>query len=352
MVKKFLTSQSASTGAGLDRDSRRAVPTGPRPAATLAALLLLLTTSAGRSDDRWQSPQGHGHPLAGRIWDVGAARFIDAPALVEQLSRARFILLGERHDNPDHHRLQTELLRALIARGLRPAVSFEMFTADDAPVIARQLADAPRDADALADAVDWKRSGWPAWPMYRPLVQVALDAGLPVVAGNVSRSVVRGVTDNGLDLNPATAAGLGLDVPWPLAFQADLTAELRRAHCGHGSDTMIERMALIQRARDARMARSLVEADRGDGAVLIAGAGHVRTDRGVPMQLRMLRPGHAAASVIFQEVADDSAEPRAYADASPGGRPPFDYVWFTARVDAVDPCERFKARGTPAREPH
>jgi heme-binding uptake protein ChaN (Tiki superfamily) len=113
---------------------------------------------------------------------------------------------------------------------------------------------------------------------------------------------------------------------------------------------MIERMALVQRARDARMARSLVEADRGDGAVLIAGAGHVRTDRGVPLQLRTLRPGLPVASVAFQEVADDSTEPGAYADTSARARLPFDYVWFTARVDAVDPCERFKNRPTPGRE--
>jgi len=311
---------------------------------------MLLAGNAGGSDDRWQSPQGHGHALAGRIWDVGAARFIDTPTLVEHLSRTRFILLGERHDNTDHHRLQAELLQALIARGRRPAVSFEMFTADDASIIARQLADAPRDADALADAVDWKRSGWPAWPMYRPLVQVALDAGLPVVAGNLSPSVVRGLSESGLDLKPPVTAGsLGLDGAWPPSFQADLTAELRRAHCGQGSDVMLERMALIQRARDARMARSLVEADRGDGAVLIAGAGHVRTDRGVPMQLRILRPDLPVASVAFQEVADDSTEPGAYADTS-GARPPFDYVWFTARVDAVDPCERFKNRAAPGRE--
>jgi uncharacterized iron-regulated protein len=325
-----------------------ATPTGRRSAAAFAALLLLLATNAGRSDDRWQSPQGHGHPLTGRIWDVGAARFIDAPTLVEQLSRARFILLGERHDNPDHHRLQAELLQALIARGLRPAVSFEMFTADESSIIARQLTDAPRDADALAAAVDWKRSGWPAWPMYRPLVQAALDAGLPVVAGNLSPSVVRGLSESGLDLKPpATAASLGLDAPWPPSLQADLTAELKRAHCGRGSDTMIERMALIQRARDARMARSLVEADRGDGAVLIAGAGHVRTDRGVPLQFRTLRPGLPVTSVAFQEVADDSTEPGAYADTSAGARLPFDYVWFTARVDAVDPCERFRNRAAP-----
>ncbi|MGZ9157183.1 MAG: ChaN family lipoprotein [Candidatus Binatia bacterium] len=34
-----------------------------------------------------------------------------------RLARAEFVLLGEKHDNPDHHWLQAEVLRGLIAAG-------------------------------------------------------------------------------------------------------------------------------------------------------------------------------------------------------------------------------------------
>jgi uncharacterized iron-regulated protein len=111
----------------------------------------------------WQALSGLAHPLAGKIWDVRAGRFVASDVVVARLAGARYVLLGERHDNPDHHRVQAALVRALLAAGRRPAVAFEMFTADDAPAIARQLAVAPRDAAGLARAVDWKRSGWPDW---------------------------------------------------------------------------------------------------------------------------------------------------------------------------------------------
>src|SRR5918994_3765260 len=67
----------------------------------------------------WKSPLGQNHPLTGRIWDVSSARFIDRETLVERLARADFVLLGERHDNPDHHMLQGELLQSLISVGRR-----------------------------------------------------------------------------------------------------------------------------------------------------------------------------------------------------------------------------------------
>lgn len=54
----------------------------------------------------WKSPLGRDHSLTGRIWDVSSARFIDRETLVERLAGADFVLLGERHDNPDHHMQQ------------------------------------------------------------------------------------------------------------------------------------------------------------------------------------------------------------------------------------------------------
>jgi hypothetical protein len=95
------------------------------------------------------------------------------------------------------------------------------------------------------------------------------------------------------------------------------------------------------------MAERLVAGQR-DGAVLIAGAGHVRVDRGVPRVLALLVPGARVVSVAFVEVADGWTRPADYAARfGSGTRLPFDYIWFTARVDNVDPCARLRRR-TPA----
>jgi uncharacterized iron-regulated protein len=91
------------------------------------------------------------------------------------------------------------------------------------------------------------------------------------------------------------------------------------------------------------MAERLVAGQR-DGAVLIAGAGHVRTDRGVPAYLATRVPDASVASVAFVEVASGAVAPADYAGRFGAARLPFDFVWFTARADDADPCARL--RGT------
>jgi uncharacterized iron-regulated protein len=278
----------------------------------------------------------------GQIWDVAAGEFIDGAMLVERLRRGRLILLGEKHDNPDHHRLQAWLLRALIAAGRSPAVGFEMFTVDQAPVIARQLADHPTDAAALAAAVDWQRSGWPAWEMYQPIVEAVLEAKLALVASNLAPATARALGQRGsAALAPDFVARHGLDQPLAPETQGGMLEEIRAAHCGYASEAHAKTMLLVQRARDAQMAASLAAAGQQDGAVLIAGAGHVRHDYGVPMYLAKTTPPGSVISVAFMEVSRDKLDPLAYAARFAQSTLPFDYVWFTPRVDDNDPCTAF-----------
>jgi len=63
----------------------------------------------------WVSPEGRRHPLAGRVYDVAAGTMTSTSAVVDAAAGADFVLLGEQHDNVDHHRLQNALLRELLA---------------------------------------------------------------------------------------------------------------------------------------------------------------------------------------------------------------------------------------------
>jgi uncharacterized iron-regulated protein len=314
-----------------------------RPVVALALLLVVAAGCARVTEIEWESPVSRAHPLVGRVWDVRAERFVEPRDLAARLVANRFVLLGERHDNPDHHALQAWLLRELIAAGRRPALGFEMFSTDDAAAIARYLARSPRDAAGLGDAVNWKRTGWPDWRFYQPIAQAALDAGAPIVATNLSRAAIDALRKNGFSgLGPAVVAQLKLDVPPTPATRAAMAQEIRESHCGQAPEAMLDRMVDMQWARDARIAEALARAGVRDGAVLIAGTGHVRRDRGVPAHLARHAPGTGVASVAFLEVEAGTTAPTAYAGRWDVGPLPFDYVWFTPRVDDVDPCEKFK----------
>jgi uncharacterized iron-regulated protein len=308
-----------------------------RALALLAVVAMLAGCRTGATSAGWQSSTARDHRLVGRIWDVGAQRFVDEATVIARLAQARYVLLGEKHDNPDHHALQARMVRALAAGARRPAVAFEMFSPSRADALARHLADRPRDSAGIGEAVAWDASGWPSWTMYEPIARAALDAGLPMVVANLDVERVRAVSRQGVAaLDPALVTRHGLDQPLAAGAHDALAAELRDAHCGRMSEARLPGMVAAQRARDAAMAEALLTAPGGDGAVLIAGSGHVRNDFGVPVYLRRLDPAGLAVSVAFVEV---NARRR---DVGSYGSLPFDYVWFTPAVDGEDPCEGSK----------
>ena len=300
---------------------------------------------AGCSGMSWKSPLGRDHPLTGRIWNVSSARFIDRETLVKRLAGADFVLLGERHDNPDHHLLQAEVLRSLIAVGRRPAVGFEMLGLDDAGAVANHLAATPNDAAGLGQAVNWNKRGWPDWAMYQPIAEAALQAKLRIVPTNLPLATATKMTRNGLAaLDPSMVRELGLDRPPPETVFVSMAADIRDAHCGYAPEEIVKPMVDVQRARDAQMAESLMAASDHDGAILVAGAGHVRNDYGIPVHLRTKAPQKRVISIAFVEVDQQKTEPQSYGLSYPNRRSPFDYVWFTPRVDDEDPCEKFKSQ--------
>ncbi len=327
-------------------------PLAKRAGGAVAGLLLVGALACAASPpplpspEPWQAALGRDHPLAGRIWDVGADAFVTERELIDALVGRRFVLLGERHDQPDHHRLQARIVRALAAQGHHPALAFEMISSDRAEALAAAAGRGGATPESIRDAVDWAHSGWPDFALYAPVFAAGLDAGLPLVAANAPADTVAAVGRQGYRaLPPARVAALGLDTPRAEAVQRAMAEEIRRAHCGFAPEERMGRMVDVQWLRDAWMAGALVEAAAApgaDGAVLIAGAGHVRRDRGVPLHLRARVPADPIASVAFVEVSEDARSPAEALDAGAPGVAPYDFAWFTPRQDDDDPCERFR----------
>lgn len=272
------------------------------------------------------------HPLAGQIWDPAAHKFVTPAETAARFAAARVISLGETHDNPDHHALQAWAVQALVAQGAAPSVAFEMIDRDHQA----ELEAATSDLDQLGKAVGWEARGWPAWRFYQPIAAVALAAGGRLAAANLpadsTRALARGTAA------PELVSRLGLDQPLPAADQEALAEEIRVSHCGLMPDAAIPGMVRVQRARDASLAE-VVAALAGTGpVVLIAGSGHTRTDRGVPVRLQGLVPGLDQIAVGLIEVEAGVNDPAAYAARFQASVLPFDLVWFTGRAERDDPC--------------
>ena len=93
------------------------------------------------------------------------------------------------------------------------------------------------------------------------------------------------------------------------------------------------------------MAAALVHDATADGAVLIAGNGHVRRDLGVPAYLDV--PAGEVVAVAWIEVDADDRRAPDFPLGVAGAHPGFDYLWFTAPVMRDDPCAQMPAAGAP-----
>jgi uncharacterized iron-regulated protein len=309
-----------------------------------AWLLVALTLLGGcTTPSLWRAEHYREHALVGRIWSVAEARFVERTELFSALVPAPFILLGETHDNPDHHLLQAEVIMALANAGRRPGLALEMFDMSQATALSAYLAQSPGDAGGIGEAVGWQTSGWPEWALYQPIAEAGLRAGLNLHAANMSRTEARALAQLGL---AGTASELvhrlQLDRPLPTADAENLNQEIDAAHCGYANNEMIGAMAYAQFARDAHLAHEMSANGEIDGAILIAGAGHARKDRAGPFHLRRMSPGRAIISLAFLEVSAGENTANAYAMSFGSETLPFDYVWFTPRVDIRDACKRFE----------
>lgn len=183
---------------------------------------------------------------------------------------ADVILLGEQHDAPSHQQIQRALVDALAARGQLAALALEM--AEYGTSTAQLPSDAtPQQVQA---ALDWNSAGWP-WETYAPVVLAALRQGVPVLGANLPQAAMRqAMTDTRLDGH----------LP-PPALERQREA-IRDGHCNLLPAERLMPMVRVQLARDASMARTVAQAVQpGKTVLLVAGAGHVLRDRGVPTHL-------------------------------------------------------------------
>ncbi len=310
---------------------------------------IMAQDTAAQSDfapwESWETKLSADHPLVGRIWSRAAQDFISPDRLARALGDGDFLLLGEVHDNPDHHRLQAWAITQVTKTGRRPAVVMEQIRLNQAKTLADYLARPEATPEGLGAALDWDKSGWPPWRIYEPIARAAMAAQLPLAPGDAPRDEVRKIGKTGWSaLPPARVKTLRLDTPLPPALDKALLAELVKSHCDLMPASALKPMARAQRYRDALLADSMLTNATRDGVILITGNGHARTDRGVPWYLRRRIVGAKILTLAIVEAHDDGKTVADLSPKDPEGKIAADFVWITPRAEREDPCEGLRKR--------
>ena len=267
------------------------------------------------------------------------------------------VLFGEVHDNADHHAHRGGLLIGINLWSRQhdglpsTALVFEHIRADQQPALDR-FAEFKAKARRLANTgdlfrfLDWDNSGWPDQKIFEPLFSAAISAKLPILPGDPPRERVRAIATGGdAALTDDERRRFKLDQPFDAKLQDALLDDLEASHCGLMPKTAFGGMAVAQRFRDAHLADALAKAaDKHGAAILLAGNGHVRKDRGVPYYLKQMAPNRKVVSVMLLEVEDGRNDPESYIPRDPDGKPAVDYILFTPRAERKDPCAEMRER--------
>lgn len=231
---------------------------------------------------------------------------------------AAFLLLGEVHDNPAAHRARSADLERLVAGGWRPVIAMEQFDREQAGALRAAMAECA-DADCVIRRAG--AGGW-EWPLYRPLIALALEYRLRVVAANLSRADAMRVVREGIGaaLDEADRRAFGLPESISPALRAAQTAGIEAGHCGKVPAQVLQGIVDAQIARDVWMAKVMLE-HAGRGVVLIAGNGHVERDAGVPYWLRQRGAAGIRAVGYYESGGDEPARYDAARAVAPHPRP-------------------------------
>lgn len=256
-------------------------------------------------------------PVNGRILDLQSGQALSSHALVERLVQAPRVVVGEQHDNRDHHMLQRWLLQALAEQRAQGSLLLEMLTPQQQPKVdaVRQLPALPKD---LPGALDWS-PGWD-WDLYGPVVEFALPQPYPVLAANLDRTEIQRIYRQ-MPLVEGERSNSSV-------VKEKLLGQIRESHCGLLPESQMPAMLAVQQQRDRRMAEQLLKAPTP--ALLFAGAWHGRKDVGVPLNVRDLAANEAPVVLMLAEEGSDVTSAMA------------DYVWYTPVTPPQDYCAQMR----------
>lgn len=129
-----------------------------------------------------------------KLYSVVKQKLISADDIIADMAVADVLFFGESHTDSIGHLLEAVLLQKLSAKYPgKVALSMEMFETDNQPVLNEYLQGYIREKDMINDT-----RPWPNYKDYRPMLEFAKAAKLPVIAANAPSRYVHIVTDKGL----------------------------------------------------------------------------------------------------------------------------------------------------------
>jgi uncharacterized iron-regulated protein len=238
---------------------------------------------------------------------------LDMAEFMTALSKQAVVLLGESHDNAEHHRWQLQTIAGIYAQRPDMVMGFEMFPRRVQGVLDRWVAGNLTEGQFLAES-DWDKVWNFDAGFYLPLFHFARMNRIPMLALNVDRSLTATVSEQGWG-NVAENSREGVTQPAPAskAYLEELAAVFQAHSPPKKTDSAstteeefdfdnprFRRFVDGQLTWDRAMAQIISSAAQKTSPPMIVGimgAGHIKNRYGIPHQLKDL--GIAESTVLL-----------------------------------------------------
>jgi uncharacterized iron-regulated protein len=230
------------------------------------------------------------------VTDTATLDAITPDEMVRRLSGVRLLLIGEEHTAMEFHRVQAQVVEALVAAGRRVMIGLEMY-----PYTEQRSLDQWRDnlltEEGFLRLSRWYENWGYHWLYYRDIFLFARDQHIPMFAVNTPREVVSAIRKKGLaNLTPEEAAHVSKEIDVDSAdhmtfFKASFEGAEGPVHGSGMPDDMWKNMLSAQATWDATMGYNAVQALKKDAAgdsimVVLVGSGHVAYGLGIERQAK------------------------------------------------------------------
>jgi len=258
----------------------------------LVLLSILMTTAVAQEAASCVAPKAWVLPSNGNT--------IQKDAVMKDVLQHRLIMLGEHHQNAEHHKWHLDMLRDVARHTTNLELAIEMLPRSAQGVLDRWA------AGELTEAEFIKKSNWENYwfydvELYMPVLRFAKDKGIKIHAVNVERSLLNLISDVGWDNVPREKReGLSKPVVGTKPYLIQLAKSFRRHqpmtmdHSKHNQSLKKEegdkfaRFVEVQMLWDRAMAEginSALKQPHQPVVVSIMGSGHMMNGNGAIHQL-------------------------------------------------------------------
>lgn len=277
----------------------------------LAGALLLAGCGANRAAMNGNPENPYppkGGPKVGEIYHLPTGLAISEDGLMNMLSGARLVSVGETHDNLNDQRVELTVVRELQRRFPgKVAIGMEMFREPQQAVLDRWVKGELTELEFLK-ASKWYETWGFDFGAYRGLLLFAKENRIDVIALNPSKDLQEAVRRTGLDNIPEDLRRklpeIGETDPW----QRIVLRGVFVGHAGHGGgEASFDSFLRVQLLWEETMAQKVVDylkSPRGDGKrmVTITGGWHVKYGFGLPKKVVRRLP-MAYAILLPEEIS-------------------------------------------------